>query len=92
MALLEWGAYAGIIGGIVYLFLLFAFRDSFTGRGRISWRIQLEMAVFMMLMGFLVWGTHNESIPLAYLGAAGWIWLAVVIATVLLWFGRGSKA
>lgn len=92
MTFLEWGAYAGILGGIVYLFLLFAFKESFAGRGRISWIIQLEVALFIVLTGLLVWGTLNGSIPPAYLGVTGWVWLAVVIATVLLWFGRGSKA
>ncbi|CAD5243617.1 conserved protein of unknown function [Thermococcus camini] len=45
----------------------------------------------MVLIGFLVWGTRNDSIPFYVLGAAGWIWLAVVIATVLLWLESGSK-
>jgi len=90
MTLLDFGAYAGIVGGTIYLSLLFAFRDSFAGRGRISWIIQLEMAFFMVLMGFLVWGTRNGSISLAYLGAVGWAWLAVVIVTVLLWLKSSS--
>jgi len=91
MSWIDYGAYASLIGGILYLFLLFAFRDSFAGRGRISWALQLEMAFFMVLMGFLVWGTRNDSIPFYVLGAVGWIWLAVVIATVLLWLESGSK-
>ncbi|WP_457751447.1 hypothetical protein [Thermococcus sp.] len=88
----EYGAYAGIIGGILYFFLLFAFRDSSAGRGRISWIIQLEVALFMVLTGLLVWGTRNGSIPPAYLGATGWAWLVVVILTVFMWVRRGSTA
>jgi len=87
---LDLGAYSGIVGGTIYLSLLFAFRDSFAGRGRISWIIPLEMAFFMVLMGFLVWGTRNGSISLAYLGTVGWAWLAVVIVTVLLWLKSSS--
>ena len=90
MNLLDLGAYSGIVGGTIYLSLLFAFRDSFAGRGRISWIIPLEMAFFMVLMGFLVWGTRNGSISLAYLGTVGWAWLAVVIVTVLLWLKSSS--
>ncbi|WP_258083060.1 hypothetical protein [Thermococcus thermotolerans] len=92
MVWLEYGAYTAIIGGLIYLFLLFAFRDSFAGRGRVSWVIQLEMAIFMVLVGFLVWRTRNGSIPSAYLGAAGWVWLVVVIVTVFVGFRRSSKA
>ncbi|WP_297435977.1 hypothetical protein [Thermococcus sp.] len=91
MVWLEYGAYTAIIGGFIYLFLLFAFRDSFSGRNRISWALQLEMAFFMVLIGFLVWGLRNDSIPFYVLGAAGWIWLAVVIATVILLLFRNSN-
>ena len=55
MLWIEYGAYAGILGGITYIFLLFAFRDSLAGRSRISWMIQLEMAVFMILLGLMTW-------------------------------------
>ncbi|WP_175058931.1 hypothetical protein [Thermococcus sp. 2319x1] len=91
MSWMEYGACAVIIGGLIYLFLLFAFRDSFAGRSRISWAIQLEMAVFMVLTGFIVWGIRSGNIPFYVMGAVGWIWLAVVIVTVLLWLGSGSK-
>ncbi|NJE05971.1 hypothetical protein E3E36_07390 [Thermococcus sp. M36] len=91
MSWMEYGAYAGIIGGTLYFFLLFAFRDFFAGRDRISWIIQLEMAAFMVLTGFVVFGITDGNIPFYVLGAIGWIWLAVVIVTVLLWLGSGSK-
>ncbi|NJE84955.1 hypothetical protein E3E23_03805 [Thermococcus sp. CX2] len=86
MSWVEYGAYAGILGGAVYLLLLFAFRDSFASRNKVSWIIQLEMAIFMVLMGFMVWGTRSGSVPSMYLGAMGWVWLIVVIVTVLVGF------
>ncbi|NJE42686.1 hypothetical protein [Thermococcus sp. GR6] len=91
MSSIEYGAYAGILGGTIYLLLLFAFRDSFASRSRISWIIQLEMAIFMVLMGLMVWGTRSGSVPSMYLGATGWGWLAVVIVTVLLWFRSNPR-
>ncbi|WP_456366386.1 hypothetical protein [Thermococcus sp.] len=80
---IKYGAYAGILGGAVYLLLLFAFRDFFAGGSRISWIVQLEMAVFMILLGLMTWEAHNRGFS-TYLGAVGGIWLVVIIATVLI--------
>ena len=85
MSWIEYGAYAGIIGGILYFFLLFAFRSSFTGRNRISWVIQLEMAVFILILGFMTWKVQSGGSSV-YLGTIGWIWLALVIITVIIGF------
>ncbi|WP_297490978.1 hypothetical protein [Thermococcus sp.] len=87
MIWIEYGAYAGMLGGAVYLLLLFAFRDFFAGGSRISWIVQLEIAIFMILLGFIAWEAHNRGSS-AYLGAVGWIWLFVIIATVLIGFKR----
>ncbi|WP_297503561.1 hypothetical protein [Thermococcus sp.] len=85
MLWIEYGAYAGILGGALYLLLLFAFRDSLAGRSRISWIVQLEMAVFMILLGLMTWEARTGGSS-TYVGAVGWIWLAVVIVTVLIGF------
>ena len=85
MLWIEYGAYAGILGGALYLLLLFAFRDSLAGRSRISWIVQLEMAVFMILLGLMTWEARTSGSS-TYVGAVGWIWLVVVIVTVLIGF------
>ncbi|WP_297500398.1 hypothetical protein [Thermococcus sp.] len=85
MLWIEYGAYAGILGGAVYLLLLFAFKDSLAGKSRISWIVQLEMAVFMILLGLVTWEACTGGSS-TYLGAVGWIWLVVVIVTVLIGF------
>jgi len=38
-----------------------------------------------VLTGLLAWEARNGSVPSAYLGVVGWVWLAVVVVTVLLW-------
>ncbi|ASJ00131.1 hypothetical protein [Thermococcus gorgonarius] len=83
----EYGAYAGILGGAVYLLLLFAFREYFTGRNKVSWAVQLEMAVFMILLGLMNLKARSGG-PSEYLGAVGWVWLVVIILTVLIGFKR----
>jgi len=85
MLWIKYGAYAGILGGTVYLLLLFAFGDSLAGRSRISWIVQLEMAVFMILLGLMNWEARTGGSS-TYLGAVGWIGLIVVIVTVLIGF------
>ncbi|ASJ01131.1 hypothetical protein [Thermococcus gorgonarius] len=81
----EYGAYAGILGGAVYLLLLFTFRESFVGRNRVSWAVQLEMAVFMILLGLMNLKARSGGSS-EYLGAVGWVWLVVIILTVLIGF------
>ena len=55
MTLLDFGVYAGIIGGSFFLILLVLFRNRFSGRNRISWVLLLEMAIFTVLTGFSTW-------------------------------------
>ncbi|WP_457742427.1 hypothetical protein [Thermococcus sp.] len=50
------------------------------------------MAFFMVLTGLLAWSTRNGSVPFYVLGINDWVWLVVVILTVFIWFGHGSKA
>ncbi|AFN03886.1 hypothetical protein PFDSM3638_05480 [Pyrococcus furiosus DSM 3638] len=82
MSLLEDGAYAGIIGGIVYLMILLAFRNVLTNRRKISWILQLEMALFMILIASLAL-TRSERAP-TFLGIVAWTWLIVVVITAVI--------
>ena len=83
MNLLDFGVYAGIIGGAFYLILLVLFRNRFSGCNRISWVLLLEMAIFTVLTGFSTWGARNGYIPFYVSGVVGWTWLGVVIITIL---------
>ena len=84
MNLLDFGVYAGIIGGAFYLILLVLFRNQFSGRTKISSVLLLEMAIFTVLTGFSTWGTRSGYVPFYVSGVIGWTWLGVVIITILI--------
>jgi len=84
MNLLDFGVYAGIIGGAFYLILLALFRNRFSSRDRISWVLLPEMAIFTVLTGFSTWGARNGYIPFYMSGVVGWTWLGVVVITILI--------
>ena len=90
MTLLDFGVYAGIIGGVSYLILLVLLRNRFSVHGRISWVLLLEMAIFTVLTFFSTWGARSGYIPFYLSGVVGWTWLGVVIITILIGLKRNK--
>ncbi len=87
---MDWVGYApylAIVGGGLYFILLFLYKDRFKGSTKISWLVQLELSLYSVSIGVVLYGIRTGILPQVILGIVSWIWFGVVIGTILLGFG-----
>lgn len=72
-------------------YFAFLFKDKFRIKSKLLWIVQLELALYALSIGVVVYGVRAGFLPSVIPGIVGWLYLGIVLGTIILGF-RSSRS